>query len=256
MRQTIAVTRAVSPIIADCELSFIERQPIDLQQAARQHQGYERALAASGCRLYRLPPAPDLPDGVFVEDTALVLDETAVITRPGSPARHAETDSVAQFLYGWRPLAWIYEPGTLDGGDVLRIGSRLYVGRSARSNDEGRRQLAQIVEPLGYEVVPVPFVGCLHLKSAVSVITPDTLLVDTMRVEPESFGSMRLIRVPSEEHAAANALAVGGRVLVAAGYPQTRERLEALGFETVPVENGELAKAEGGLTCCSLIFGS
>ena len=173
---------------------------------------------------------------------------------PGAVARQAETRSVSDSLHVWRRLVWIGAPGTLDGGDVLRIGKTLYVGRSARSNDDGRRQLAEFVAPFGYEVVPVSFVGCLHLKSAVSIIAPDTLLVDHLRIETERFDDMRLVRVPPEEHAAANALAIGGRVLVAAGFPRTRENLELLGFETVPVENSELAKAEGGLTCCSLIF--
>ncbi len=254
MTQTIALTRAVSPTIADCELSFVQRQRIDIDRAARQHQAYERALAVCGCRVYRVPPAPRQPDAVFVEDTALVLDEVAVITRPGVASRHVETDLVADTLYSWRPLAWIHAPATLDGGDVLRVGKNLYVGRSARSNDEGRRQLVEIVRPYGYHVLPVTFVGCLHLKSAVSAIAQDTLLIDTLRIESTQFEGMRLISVPAEEHMAANALTIGGRVLVAGGFPGTRERLDSLGFETMSVANDELAKAEGGLTCCSLIF--
>lgn len=256
MSQTIAMTRAVSPTIADCELSFVQRQAIDFDRADQQHRSYEMALAACGCRVYRLPPAVDQPDAVFVEDTALVLDEIAVMMRPGAATRRTETTSVADTLHTWRPLSWITAPATLDGGDVLRVGNTLYVGRSARSNDEGRRQLDEIVRPFGYRVVSVTFVGCLHLKSAVTLVTPDTLLIDTLRIEPTQFEGMRLVQVPPEEHAAANALAIGGRVLVAAGFPGTYERLDSLGFETVSVENDELAKAEGGLTCCSLIFES
>jgi dimethylargininase len=251
---TAALTRALSPAIAACELSFLSRRPINFAAAEMQHRAYEDALIAGGCRLLRLPPAADLPDAVFVEDTALVLDEIAIITRPGAISRRGEVDAVADALADYRCIAALVAPATLDGGDVLAIGKTLYAGCSARSNDEGRRQLIELVRPFGYRVVPVPLAGCLHLKSAVTAVAPDTLLIDDSRVEPAVFGDFRKIPVPPEEHRAANALALGGRVLVADGCPRTRERLVAAGFETVPVANDELAKAEGGLTCCSLIF--
>jgi dimethylargininase len=209
---------------------------------------------AAGCRLRRLPSAATFPDAVFIEDTALILDEIAIITRPGAASRRGETAAVADALADYRRIVRILAPATLDGGDVLAMGKTLYAGRSARSNEEGRAQLTELVRPFGYRVVPVPFAGCLHLKSAVTAIAPDTLLVDPSRVEPAAFVGLRQIGVAPEEHRAANALAVGGRVLVDAACPRAHESLAAAGFETVSVVNDELAKAEGGLTCCSLIF--
>jgi dimethylargininase len=162
----IAITRAVSPRISECELTFRDRTPIDYARAAAQHHAYEQALELLGCTIVHAEPLPEAPDGVFVEDAAIVLDDVAVITRPGAESRRCESDSIARLLQAYRPVHFIREPGCIDGGDVLRIGRRLYVGRSLRTNDDGIDQLRAIVTPRGYEVVATPFRGCLHLKSA------------------------------------------------------------------------------------------
>src|ERR1051326_2602421 len=160
----IAVTRAVSPRLAECELTHLAREPIDIPRACAQHAAYEQLLCTLGDEIVRLPPAPDLPDGVFVEDTALVLGEIAVITRPGARTRRLETSSVAALLAGYRGLRYLTPPATLDGGDVLGVGRTLYVGRSTRTNQEGVEQLGDLLAPFDYRVVPVDFTGCLHLK--------------------------------------------------------------------------------------------
>ena len=250
----IAMTRAVSPRIAECELTHLAREPINPGRARKQHRRYEELLVELGCELQRLPPVPELPDAVFVEDTAVVLDELAVITRPGAESRRAETASVADALKPYRTLFHIEPPGTLDGGDVLRIGKTLYVGLSNRSNLEGIEQLQRIVIAFGYSVNAVRLRDCLHLKSAVTQVADNTLLINRQWVDDASFGSMRLIDVADSEAFAANALRIGDTVIYPEAFPGTRKRLEKQGIRIRTVDASELAKAEGGMTCCSLIF--
>jgi len=249
----LALTRPVSASIARCQLTFAEREPIDLAVARKQHRAYEQALEKAGCTVERLPAADHLPDAVFVEDIAVVLAEIAIITRPGAESRRPETGPVAQRLARLRPIANMSAPATLDGGDVLRIGQRLYVGRTARTNRAAHEALARIVEPLGYTVVPIEVRGCLHLKSAASWLGGDRVLVSRDRVGTDSFSGLEILSVPPGEAAAANALVVGETVLVADGFPRTQALLSKAGVNWRPVVNSELAKAEGGLTCCSLI---
>src|SRR5579872_485117 len=162
----IALTRGVSPTLGNCELQELDRQPIDIAKAIEQHRRYERCLEELGARVLALPADPRFPDGVFVEDPALVLDEIAVMTRMGAASRRGESESIATALAEFRSLTWIHEPGTLEGGDVMRIGENLYVGASLRTNGEGIRQLTEAAAPFGYTVIAVPVHGCLHLKSA------------------------------------------------------------------------------------------
>jgi dimethylargininase len=250
----IAITRDVSPSLAACELSFVARTAIDLDRAVAQHAAYRDALRALGCEVVSLPAQPDMPDAVFVEDVAIVLDEVAVLTRPGATSRRHEGASVAEALARYRPLSKIQAPGTLDGGDVLRVGRTLFVGEGARSNTAGIAQLRVLLEPFGYDVRAVPTRGCLHLKSAVTQVADDTLLVQPEWVDTSAFDGYRLIEIdPAEEHAA-NVLQIGERVVHPACFPKTRERLEAAGIQVVPVDLSELQKAEGAVTCCSLVF--
>ncbi len=249
----LALTRAVSESIVRCQLTFVEREPIDLVVAREQHRAYEQALEEAGCTVERLPAADHLPDAVFVEDTALVLDELAIITRPGAGSRRPESAAVAERLARLRPIASIDAPATVDGGDVLRIGHRLYVGLTARTNRAGHEALARVTGPLGYVVIPVQVRGCLHLKSAASWLGEERVLIDRCHVAADVFSGLEIIVVPPEETAAANALRVGNTLLVAAGFPRTQTLLDDAGLNWRPVANNELAKAEGGLTCCSLI---
>lgn len=251
---TIAITRPISPAINCCELTHLLREPIDLARATQQHEAYERCLQELGCRLVRLPIEPELPDSVFVEDTAVVVDELAVMTRLGAESRRAETASVARELARHRRLAAIEAPGTLDGGDVLRIGRRLFVGRTGRSNPDGIAMLRALLAPHGYNVEAVPVAGCLHLKSAVTQVAPGTVLVNPAWVDPAAFAPHDVIEVdPSEPHAA-NTLLLGETLVVSAAYPRTAGRLEAAGLRLARLEMSELAKAEGALTCCSVIL--
>ena len=251
-----AITRAVSPAIVRCELSFIDRKPIDLARAHEQHQAYEVLLARMGARVLSLPPEPELPDSLFVEDPAIVLDELAVVVPLGTKSRRGEALSLAKELAKFRKLADVQLPGTLEGGDVLRVGRKLFVGLTKRSNAEGIRQLTEIVKPHDYEVVPVPVTGCLHLKSAVTWIADNTLLANRAWFDTAPFAGFDWIDVdPSEPHAA-NALALGGTVVVPASFPKTRGRIGSLDHRVTTLDISELQKAESGLTCSSLLFES
>jgi dimethylargininase len=250
----LALTREVSPAIGECELTHLARQPIDFETAARQHESYERCLTELGCRVCRLPGGRERPDGVFIEDSAVVLDEVAVIARPGAVSRRSETAAVAEALRPHRPLATIDAPGTLDGGDVLRVGRSVYVGLSARSNADGIRQLARHLAPFGYGVCVVEVSGALHLKSAVTEVAERTLLINSDWVPSEAFPGLDLIAVDPAEPFGGNALRIGGTVVYPSTFPRTRSALESRGITVRTVDASELAKAEGGVTCCSLIL--
>jgi dimethylargininase len=249
-----ALIRPVSQAMARCELTHLARSPIDVALAREQHRRYADVLASLGCQIVELRAEPGLPDSVFVEDTAVVLEEIAVITRPGAESRRPETLSVAAELQRYRPCILIEDPGTLDGGDVLRVGRTIFVGQSTRSNTEGIRQLADAVSPHGYAVVAVEVRGCLHLKSAVTQVGPATLLINDDWVDRAAWPGMRFIPVATEEPHAANAACIGDAVVHAASGPRTRARLEAAGLRVLPVDVSEMEKAEGAVTCCSVIF--
>ncbi|GAB3366637.1 N(G),N(G)-dimethylarginine dimethylaminohydrolase [Lysobacter rhizosphaerae] len=250
----IAITREVSPSLGDCQLTHVARTPIDVARADAQHRAYQRALSALGCRVLVLEAEPSMPDAVFVEDVAIVLDEVAVMTRPGAESRRGEGASVAELLRRYRPLRAIEAPGTLDGGDVLRVGRTLYVGQSGRSNAEGSAQLQAAIEEFGYHVQSVPIHGCLHLKSAVTALRDDTLLLQPAWIDAASFPGFAIIEVdPAEEHAA-NILRIGDVAVMPACFPRTAQRIRDAGFEVVTVDVTELQKAEGATTCCSLVF--
>jgi dimethylargininase len=249
-----AITRKVSPAIVDCEISFIDRRPIDLARAQEQHHAYENLLETLGARVLSLPAEPTLPDSMFVEDPAIVLDELAVILPLGTDSRRPEAASLAKALSRFRKLEYVSLPGTLEGGDVLRIGRKLFVGLTKRSNAEGIRQLAAILAPHKYEVIAVPVTGCLHLKSAVTHIGGNTLLANRTWFDTAPFAGYAWIDVDPAEPHAANALAFGGTIIFPASFPRTRARIEARGFHVTPIDMSELQKAESGLTCSSLVF--
>lgn len=250
----VAITRKVSPAIVRCELTHLARAPIDVERAAAQHEAYERTLAALGCAVVSLSEEPELPDAVFLEDTAVVVDEVAVITRPGAASRRAETASVATALAAYRRLATIEAPATLDGGDVLRLGRRLFVGVSGRTNAAGIAQLRAALAPYGYTVEAVPVHGCLHLKSAVTQVAPDAVLVNPAWVDAAAFPGFTPIPVDPGEPFAANALLLGNAVVYPEAFPATAAALAGAGVALATVDVSELAKAEGAVTCCSLIL--
>lgn len=249
-----AITRGLSPSIHQCALTHLARVPIDFEKACAQHREYETVLRSLGVEILALPAEPRLPDSVFVEDTAVVVDECAVITNPGAESRRAETPAIAAALAPFRKLAQIQPPGQLDGGDVLCVGKRIYIGLSSRSNENAISQMRGWLEPLGYRFQAVPIAGCLHLKSAVTPVAANTLLVNPAWVAKSEFADLDFIDVDPTEPSAANALLIGDAVVYQPSYPRTFERLAKAGLRVMPVDMSELAKAEGALTCCSLIF--
>ena len=249
-----AITREVSSAMAECELTFMSRQPIDLFRARQQHHEYQAALEKLGARVLSLPQEPHLPDSMFVEDPALVLDELAVIMRLGTESRRAEAESLAQHLGGFRPLQYISAPGTLEGGDILRVGKTLFAGLSKRSNLEGIRQLQKFVAPHGYQVVSVEVRGCLHLKSAVTFLGGETLLANRAWFDSAPFSGFQWLDVASDEAHAANALTIGKTTLFPSSFPRTRAAIKKSGFAVTALDISELQKAESGLTCSSLLF--
>lgn len=252
--QLIAITRDVSPSINDCELSFHTRQPIDVAAAIAQHKSYRRCLTELGVRVISLPGEPVLPDAVFVEDAAVVVDEVAVIPIMGAPSRRFEVESMARALKPYRSLKFFAQPGRLDGGDVLRIGRDVFVGLSLRTNKDGLVQLRHFLQPHGYDVQPIAVERCLHLKSACSCIGDGTLLINRSWIDARKLSKFNFIDVPEEEPGAANALRIKETVMVSARFPETRDRLEQKGFRVRLIDLSELEKAEAGVTCSSLIF--
>lgn len=252
----IALTRPVSPSINACELTFHDQQPIDVAKAAAQHHAYEDCLRSLGVNVIQLTVEPDLPDAVFVEDAAIVVDELAVIPLMGAASRRPETISIAAALRAFRPLSYLEPPATLDGGDVLCIGRRLFVGLSSRTNQAGIAQLGAHLAPFGYTVQAVEVTGCLHLKSACTFIGHNTLLINRGWLDAGTFAGFDFIDVPASEPGAANALLIGEMVIMPSTFPQTIALLEERGFTIRPVDVSEFQKAEGGVTCKSVIFNS
>lgn len=249
-----AIARSVSSALADCELSFISRSPIDLQRARAQHHAYEQLLAKLGARVISLAEEPELPDSMFVEDPAIVVDEIAVICPLGTDTRRKEAPSLAAALEKFRKLAYVKLPGTLEGGDVLRVGKKVFVGITARSNPEGIRQLAVILSAYGYDLTAVPVTGCLHLKSAVTYLGRNTMLANRGWFDWGRIGGFEWLDVDPGEAHSANALAMGDTVIFPASFPKTKALIEEKGFHVESLDISELQKAESGLTCSSLIF--
>jgi dimethylargininase len=254
----IAITRQVSPSINRCELTYHAKEPIDIANAIAQHEAYEECLRSLGLRVVSLAAEPDLPDAVFVEDAAIVIDELAVIPVMGAASRRPETESLARALSVYRPLNFMHAPATLDGGDVMRIGRRIFVGASSRTNAEGIAQLRAALSPFDYEVTAVEVKGCLHLKSGCCYVGANSILVNRELIDVTQLAGFALIDVPASEPGAANVLFIEGVVenvvVVPSAFPQTIALLEARGLNVKPIDVSEFQKAEGGVTCKSVIF--
>jgi dimethylargininase len=250
----MAITRPVSRSINDCALSFQARRPIDVAKASAQHRAYQDCLCALGVQVVSLSAEPDLPDAVFVEDPAVIVDEVAIISIMGAPSRRPEAHSIAVALSRYRPIKQLVGPATLEGGDVIRVGRSVFVGLSQRTNREGFRQLREILRAYGYQVQAVDLGGCLHLKSACSYIGNNSMLINRSLIDPKQFRAFQLIDIADEEPAGANALLVKDVVIMPASFPKTRALLEQRGFCVRTIDLSELQKAEAGVTCTSLIF--
>ena len=259
MSAVVAIVRHPAESLAlRCELTFLERMPIDFMALRRQHATYRDALASAGARVVALEAIEEAADSVFVEDAAVVLDELAILTRPGTESRRGEPDAITPALPTDRERARIVAPGWLEGGDVLRVGRRLYIGFGRRTNRDGVAQFAGLVRRYGYDVVPVEVTGCLHLKTACTALDEDTLLVNPAWLDIAPFAGFRLIATADDEPFAANALPIGDALIANAAFPRTLERVRAhaqiAGRRVVAADISEFGKAEAGLTCMSLIF--
>ena len=251
----VALTRLPCPALADCALTFLERQPIDIARALEQHAAYRGLLSELGYRVIALNARDDLPDSVFVEDAAIVLDEVAIVPRMGNEKRRLEAGLLAQETAQHRPLALMDGPGTLDGGDVFRVGKDLYAGRSTRSDDAGIAELARLTMQFGYTVHTIAVTDALHLKTAVTPLDDATLLINPAWTDPAPFAErFDIVEIDPGEPFAANALRAGGSVVLPANAPRTAQKVRALGFTVREFDQSELAKAEAGLTCMSVLI--
>jgi dimethylargininase len=252
--RVVAIVRPPTDALARCELTHLAREPFDVVLARDQHAGYVATLRNLGAQVIVLAPEPDLPDAVFVEDVAVVLDEVAVIANPGAASRRPEVPGVAAALAPFRPLMAITSPATLDGGDVLVMDRTLYVGRSSRTNDAGIAQLATHLMPYDYVVRPVDVTGCLHLKSACTYVGDGTVLANPRWADTGAFAGAEILAVAPAEPRAGNTFRVGDTLVMADSFPLTRRLLERRGFTVRTVAVSELQKAEAGGSCMSLVF--
>ncbi len=250
----LALTHLPSPYMAQCQLTHLARAPIDHDLASRQHEEYCRVLHECGVEVVTLDVNRDLPDCAFVEDTAVVLDEVAILAPMGTAARRSEPAAIERELRKYRAIQRIELPATLEGGDVLRVGYTLLVGLSSRTSRAGIEALETIVRRHGYAVLAVPVSGCLHLKTACTALDDQHLLVNPAWLDVRPLRGFKLIHIPEEEPWAANTARVGGSVCLAAGQPRTAELIRGLGFDVRTIDLSEFAKAEGGVTCLSLLF--
>jgi len=250
----VALTRAISASLVRCELTYLQREPIDLDRARQQHHAYESLLTSLGWEIVRLPTCDDQPDAVFVEDAAIALDELAIVAPMGAASRAGESATVEEALTRFLPVTRLAPPATLDGGDVLRAGRRLFVGLSRRTNAAAVEQLTRLLEPYGYEVISVSVLGALHLKSACAFVGNETILANANWIDTRPFAAMTILPVDPTEAWGASVLSVDGHVVIPSGFPRTASVLQDLGLSVEAIDLSELRKAEGGPTCLSILL--
>jgi len=249
----IALTRPVPASFASALCAAAPDEALDVERARSQHAAYRAALAECGVSVTLLSAADALPDSCFVEDTAVVAAGVALITRPGAPSRQPETTATAEALRTRCELAYVQAPATLDGGDCMRVGRTIFVGRSARTNAAGIARLAEVFEPRGLRVVAIEMPrAVLHLKCVCAPLGDRITLADES-IPRAAFGDIHVVRVPAAESYAANVLAIGDRVIAAAGFPRTHEALTQAGLTVLPLATTEFRKADGALTCLSIV---
>ncbi len=224
------------------------------EMVLEQHQAYVEALKSIGLTVIELDPLPDYPDAHFVEDTAVVTPEVAIITNPGAPSRQGEEKSIASVLEQYRQIEHIQAPGTIDGGDVLMIGKHFLIGISERTNQQGAEQIGRILEKYGNTHTTIPVGAGLHFKSSVNIVSNNTLVVTQDFVNHEALKAYNKIAVDHKESYAANTLWINDHLLVPKGFPNTNTKLEALGRPIVELDVSEMQKMDGGLTCLSIRF--
>jgi len=248
------VTHLPSPALQECELTFVESGPVNIKKAVEEHDNYCKMLERCGARVVKLKENLLLPDSVFVEDPIIVFDEVAVLASMGVESRRKECATLEAFFCKYRDVKRISLPAQIEGGDVLKIGRRIYVGQSPRTNADGIQSLREIIEPLGYQVVPVRVNGCLHLKTGCTALDADTLLINPQWVDSEPFQGFRLIEIPLQEPFAANVLPINDTLCMNAAFPETMDLVRSLGYNVAATDITEFVKAEAGLTCMSVPF--
>ena len=250
----VAITHVPSPNIQRGERTHVDDAEIDYELALRQHASYRDALRTCGAQVVVLDVNRTMPDCVFVEDTAIVLDELAIMMSPGAESRRGEPAGIEPALRQFREVKRIARPATIDGGDVVVAGKTIYIGESSRTNGAGIRAMHELLTGFGYTVVCVPVRGCLHLKSACSALPDGQFLVNRDWIDVSPLPANLLVDVPEEEEWAGDVLVIGQQIIVSEAFPATTNILSALGFDCLPVSLSEFAKAEGGVTCLSLVF--
>lgn len=248
------LTRLPSLNMAKAELTHLERVPIDMVLAQEQHRAYRTALSATGAEIVALPALDSHPDCTFVEDVLISLPELSILTRPGAMSRQGEVKAIALALPVDRPVHQILAPGTVDGGDVLWIGQTLFVGLSKRTNKDGIAQLASALQPYGYRVEAVAVPRALHLKTAVTALAPDLLLLNPAWIDQNAFSGWQRIQVDPSEPFSGNSVSLGDKVFMQAAHQKTAANVRAQGFDVALIDISEFAKAEAGLTCLSVIL--
>ena len=248
------VTHLVSPTLQACELTFVESETIDLGKAINEHENYCRMLEECGAHVIRLDENMSLPDSVFVEDPIIVFDEIAVLTSMGVKSRRKEGDALAAYFRQYRKLKQISLPAKIEGGDVLKVGRRVFVGDSPRTNSRGIKALKGIIEPFGYETIAVKVRGCLHLKTGCTALDKETVLINPGWVDSTPFEDFRIIETPPEEPFGANVLPIHDTICMNKAFPETIGLVSSLGYEVASTDVSEFVKAEAGLTCMSVPF--
>jgi len=251
---TQAIVRKPGKNFAQGLTTTASAKPPQYELLLKQHETYLETLKSCELEVTILDPLPDYPDAYFVEDTAVVTADVAVITNPGAAARQGEEKSMIPILAGFRKIERILAPGTVDGGDVLQVGNHFIIGLSGRTNKEGAEQLGRILESFGNSWATVEVGAGLHFKSSVNYVGKNTLLVTTDFTEREQLSEYDKIVVEKAEAYAANTLLVNGHLLTPTGFPGTRKQLEVLEFEIIELETSEVSKMDGGLTCMSIRF--
>ncbi len=227
--------------------------PPNYPQALAQHGAYVEALRACGLDVTILPPDNEHPDSTFVEDTALLTAECAIIMRPGATSRRDETQTIEPALRDhFKTVEHVQAPGTVDAGDIMMVGRHFFIGLSQRTNQSGAEQIIQILNRHGMSGSTVPLKEMLHLKSGVAYLENNTMVATGEFLNRAEFANFRVIPIPNEEAYAANCLWLNGTVLVPAGYPQAKQAIEAAGYQTIALEMSEFRKLDGGLSCLSL----
>ena len=250
----VALTHQPSSRFDQCQLTYVDPAPIAVDRARAQHAAYCDLLRRHGLEVRMLDANDAFPDSVFVEDTAIVLDELALLTALGTPTRRGEQIAVAAALADYRPVTPIPFPATIEGGDVLRVGRTLFVGHSSRTNAAGIQALTDFAGPLGYRVVPVAVTGCLHLKTGVTALDDETVLLNPAWIDSTPFARFRQMPVPEREPFAANVLRLDHALVAHAGFVATIDLLERAGYTIDTLDISEFLKAEAGLTCMSLLI--